>query len=88
MDEVTERGKRAIKADVLAAKHQLNARQRALVLHLLIEAETDIQGFIVLCPGVPRRTLQRDLQRAVAKRVLLATGATNRKRYRLNPKQL
>lgn len=67
MDEVTERGKRAIKADVLAANHHLNARQRALVFHLLAEAEIDLRGLVGLCPGVPRRTLQRDLQQAVAR---------------------
>jgi hypothetical protein len=33
---------------------------------------------------IPRRTLQRELQQAVAKRVLLASGATHWKRYRLD----
>jgi len=88
MDEVSERGKRAIKADVLAARHGLNARQKALVHRLLEQPEIDLQGFLAACPGVPRRTLQRDLQQAAAKRVLLASGATHRKHYRLNPKAL
>jgi Fic family protein len=88
MDEISERGKRAIQADVLAAKHRLNLRQKALVLRLLEEPEIDLQGFSAICPDVPRRTLQRDLQQAVVKRVVLAVGATHRQRYRLNKKVL
>ena len=84
MDEVTERGKRVIKADIMAAKHGLNARQKALVIYLMEQPEANLQAFQVISRGVPRRTLQRDLQQAVAKGVLLASGATHRKRYKLN----
>jgi Fic family protein len=84
MDEVTERGQRVIKADVLAARHRLNTRQKALVLHLMEQPEADLQAFQAICPDVPRRTLQRDLQQAVTKKVLLASGATHQKRYRLS----
>jgi len=86
MDEVTERGKRAIKVDVLAARHGLNTRQKALVLRLMEQPEADLQAFQDLFPGTPRRTLQRDLQQAVAKRVLKGIGATHQRRYLLNPK--
>jgi Fic family protein len=88
MDEVTERGKKAIKADVLAIKIGLNPRQKALVLRLMEQPEADLQAFQDLFPGIPRRTLQRDLQGAVAKRVLKAVGATHQRRYSLNPKLL
>ena len=84
MDEVTERGRWAIKADVIAVKYGLNARQKALGLYLMEYPEADLQAFQAISPNVPRRTLQRDLQQAVAKGVLLASGATHRKRYRLN----
>jgi Fic family protein len=83
MDEVTERGKRVIKADVMVAKCGLNARQKALLIYLMEQLEADLQAFQAISPDVPRRTLQRDLQQAVAKGVLLASGATHRKRYRL-----
>jgi Fic family protein len=86
MDEVTERGKRAIAADVLATKHALNVRQKALVLRLMEQPEMDLQAFQTLFPNTPRRTLQRDLQGAVARRVLKAIGATHQRRYSLNPK--
>src|SRR5262249_54636069 len=37
MDEVTERGKRVIKADAMASNHRLNARQKALVIYLMTQ---------------------------------------------------
>jgi Fic family protein len=88
MDEVKERGERVIKADVISMKNRLNARQRALVIYLLEQPEADLQALQGVSPKVPRRTLQRDLQQAVAKGVLLATGATHQKRYRLSNKAL
>lgn len=84
MDELTERGKRVIKAAIMVAKYGLNARQKALVLCLMEQPEADLQTFQAISPDVPRRTLQRDLQQAVARGVLLASGATHRKRYRLS----
>jgi cell filamentation protein, protein adenylyltransferase len=84
MDELTERGKRVIRTDIMVAKYGLNARQKALVIYLIEQPEADLQSFQAISPDVPRRTLQRDLQQAVSKGVLLASGATHRKRYRLN----
>jgi Fic family protein len=88
MDEVRERGQRVIKADVITLKKRLNPRQRALVIYLMEQPEADLQALHAISPDVPRRTLQRDLQRAVAKGVLLASGATHQKRYRLNEEDL
>jgi Fic family protein len=88
MDEVRERGQRVIKADVLAMKHHLNARQRALVIYLMEQPEADLQSLQATFSNVPRRTLQRDLQQAVVKGVLLAVGATHQKRYMLSEKVL
>jgi Fic family protein len=84
MDELTERGKRVIRADIVVAKYGLNARQKALVIYLMEQPEADLQSFQAISPDVPRRTLQRDLQQAVGKGVLLASGATHQKRYRLH----
>lgn len=88
MDEVKERGERVIKADVITLKNRLNPRQRALVIYLMEQPEADLQAMHAISPEVPRRTLQRDLQQAVAKGVLLAFGATHQKRYRLNEEAL
>src|SRR5262245_9920188 len=35
VDELTERGKRVIRADIMVAKYSLNARQKALVIYLM-----------------------------------------------------
>lgn len=88
MDEVKESGERVIKADVITMKNRLNPRQRDLVIYLMEQLEADLQALQAIVPDVPRRTLQRDLQQAVAKGVLLATGATHQKRYRLNEEAL
>ncbi len=74
MDEVTERGQRVIRRDVIVAQHRLNSRQ-ALALGLLLEANhLTIQDLETACPGVNRRTLQRDLQALVAKGLLQESG--------------
>ena len=39
--------------------------------------EVDLQSLQATFSNVPRRTLQRDLQQAVVKDVLLAAGATH-----------
>jgi Fic family protein len=83
MDEVKERGQRIIKADVLARKHGLNERQSAALRFLLEHVAMTIQDFEALCPKANRRTLQRDLKGLVEKRLVAASGATNRLEYRL-----
>ena len=42
-----------------------------------------IQEFEAMCPGVNRRSLQRDLKEMVDKGLLTVEGATNRLLYRL-----
>ena len=62
MDEVKERGERVIKADVMAAKHRFNARQKSALRFLLEHGKMTIQDYEALCPQAHRRSLQRDLQ--------------------------
>ena len=62
MDEVTERGKRAIRRDVIARQYALTPRQVLAVGYLLEKDALRIEELEVLCPGVNRRTLQRDLR--------------------------
>jgi Fic family protein len=88
MDEVKERGTRAIKIDLLSRKLRLNPRQRVVVFLLLEHEDLDLQALQHALPQTPRRTLQRDLQHLVAKRVVDAAGATHTKRYRLKIKDL
>ena len=83
MDEVKERGERVIKADVLAAKHRLNARQKSALRYLFERGKMTIQDFEALCPQAHRRSLQRDIQGLVKTGLVGASGATNLLEYRL-----
>lgn len=83
--EVKARGEIAIRSDILAKTHRLNARQEAAVLHLLDAAVLDIRTFETLLPGVSRRTLQRDLAILETKGLVEHEGETNKLIYRLVP---
>ena len=81
LEEVKTRGERAIRLDILVREHRLSDRQ-ALALGRVLEAgRLTIQELGALCPGVNRRTLQRDLQALVVKGLLVARGQTNRMEY-------
>jgi Fic family protein len=83
MYEVTERGKRAIRRDVIAREYALNRRQVLAVGHLLEKEELRIEELERLCPGVNRRTLQRDLRNLVQQGVIQSIGAARSVRYYL-----
>lgn len=83
MREVQTRGERVIRGDVLARKHRLSDRQRVALGHALESGGLTIQDYEILCPGVSRRTLQRELKAMVGKGLLAPEGATNRLYYRL-----
>lgn len=81
LDEVKARGERAIRRDVLARQHGLSDRQALALGRVLDEGRLTIQDFATLCPGVNRRTLQRDLRNMVEKGLLATEGQTNRLEY-------
>ena len=83
MREVTLRGERIIRRDVLVRKHDLNPRQAHALDHLLEHGELRIQEFEKLCPEANRRTLQRDLKDLLAAGLLRAKGATHNQVYAL-----
>ncbi|OGO39936.1 MAG: cell filamentation protein Fic [Chloroflexi bacterium RBG_16_57_9] len=83
LEEVKERGKQAIRVDMLARDYRLNERQTAAVRYALQEGELSIQDFQDLFPGLSRRTLQRDLKGLIDRQLLVPEGATNRLVYRL-----
>ena len=88
MDEVIERGKRAIRRDVIAREYALNPRQVLAVGHLLERNELRIEELEVLCSGVNRRTLQRDLRDLVHQGIVKSIGAARAVRYVLQIKGL
>jgi len=62
LDEVKARGERVIRRDLLVRTHGLSDRQALAVDHLLEHERLTIQDYEDICPGVARRTLQRDLK--------------------------
>jgi len=81
MREVTEKGERVIRRDVLVKQHGLNKRQAAAIGCLLEHAEFTIQDFVLLCPEANRRTLQRDLKGLLDAGILTTKGATHQLVY-------
>ena len=86
LEEVKERGRLAIQADLLIQEYKLNHRQAVALRYLLTEGELSIQAYEELLPDVNRRTLQRDLKGMVDKQILVIAGATNQAIYRLSVK--
>lgn len=82
LEEVKERGRLAIQADVLNREYQLNERQAVAIRHLFSEGELTIQQYEELLSDVSRRTLQRDLKGLVDKQIVTMTGAINQAVYR------
>jgi DNA-binding HxlR family transcriptional regulator len=73
---------------VIAREYALNPRQVLAVGHLLERDELRIEELEVLCPGVNRRTLQRDLRDLVQQGVIKRIGAARAVRYILQIKGL
>ena len=80
--EVQEKGASLIRLDVLTKEHKLSARQRVAVELAADTAGFRMEDFEARCPGVHRRSLQRDLRALIGKQLLVAEGATNRLVYR------
>lgn len=83
MREVQERGELVIRRDVMAAKLRLSERQKIALGVALEKGGLTIQDFELVCPGVSRRTLQRELKMMVEQAILRPEGATNRLYYHL-----
>ena len=86
MREVTEKGERVIRRDVLVKKHGLNERQAAALDNILTNGAVTVRDFEAQFPSVNRRTLQRDLKILVDLGVVVIDGATNKLCYRLKDK--
>lgn len=79
--EVTERGKKAMKVDVIAQQHELNERQTRALRFLIDHDQLHIRDLERLCPGVNRRTLQRDLQHLEDRGLVERQGAARQSLY-------
>ena len=83
MEEVKEKGEKAIRCDVSVKKFKLNERQARALSFLLDHGKLTIQDYETLVSNVNRRTLQRDLKGMVDRGLLLTKGATNNQIYML-----
>src|SRR5680860_1190217 len=86
--EVSARGKKAMKADLVARQHELSERQTKALSFLLDHDEMHIRDLEGLCPGVNRRTLQRDLQQMEDMGLVGRKGAARKSLYILKNKGL
>lgn len=78
------RGETAIRCDVLAREHRLNARQAAVLEHVLRAGSLSIADLRELFPAVAKRSLQRDLKALLEKGFVVEEGASTdpTRRYR------
>ncbi len=81
MREVTDRGRNAIRSDLLVRQHELSERQAAALRFLLDHEEMRIRDFAALCPEATKRTLQRDLQKMEDLQIIARRGAARRSVY-------
>lgn len=75
MEEVKARGTVAIRADVVAGAHRLNARLSAILTQILTTGRLTLSEVESLMSGVNRRTLQRDMRKLLDKGLLREIGA-------------
>lgn len=88
MHEMVERGKKAMRADLLVKHHELNERQSKVLGFLLDHDQMHIRDLAALCPGVNRRTLQRDLRKMEEAGLIGQKGAARQSLYALKAKVL
>ncbi len=89
LGEVRQRGERAIQRDILAKEHGLSERQVKALGHVMEHGGLTIQSYETLCPGINRRSLQRDLKGLIDKGLLAESGTSPTdptKRYTLGDK--
>lgn len=85
MREIQSKGSRTIKLDVISMQHKLSNRQKQALEHLLERAdEFTINDYEQSCPGINRRTLQRDLANLIEKGLITQSGIKKAARYKIN----
>jgi Fic family protein len=85
MHEIQIKGSLAIKLDVLTLQCDLSERQKHALEELLERREDfTIQDYELLCPGIHRRSLQRDLADLIRKGIISQKGTKKSAHYQLN----
>jgi len=88
MREVAERGKEAMRTDLLIKQYELNERQSKALGFFLDHDEMHVRDLEALCLDVSRRTLQRDLQKMEELRLIRRKGVARQSAYVLGDKAL
>ncbi|MGZ3632884.1 MAG: Fic family protein [Parachlamydiaceae bacterium] len=84
MREIQLKGSQAIQLDVLTIEHKLSHRQKQALEHFLEKGrEFSINDYELLCPGMNRRSLQRDLSDLVGKGLIRQSGMKKTTRYKI-----
>lgn len=83
MIEVRERSEQVIRRDVLVKQHGLNERQGKALGLLMRKNLVHISEIELLCPGVSRRTLQRDMTGLIELNLVRITGSARQSNYEL-----
>lgn len=77
LQEVKLLGKQAIEQDIIRRQYHLSDRQKLAVEYIVRQGSISIREFEGICPGVTRRTLQRELKEMIDENILTTTGATS-----------
>ena len=83
LEEVVERGTRAIKSDLVARDYGLSQRSAAILYNLSERTSWAIEEIEAQLPGSQRRTLQRDLKRMIKLKLVRSSGHARAVRYSL-----
>ncbi len=81
MIEVRDRGEQVLRRDVLIQQHGLNERQGKALGLLMKKDSVHISELEKLCPGVTRRTLQRDLNVLIDLNLVRLKGSARQSNY-------
>jgi DNA-binding HxlR family transcriptional regulator len=73
---------------MIAQEYRLSPRQAMIIEGLLERLELRVEDLEKLLPRVNRRSLQRDLQGLVRRKIVRPVGAARAVRYRLRVKGL
>ena len=87
--EIYRKGSRAIQLDSLALEYELSERQKQ-ALDSLLERDRvfSIRDYEFACPGIHRRSLQRDLADLIEKGLIIQNGIKKAAHYRVNEESI
>ena len=86
MQEMVERGKGAMRNDLIVKQYELKERQAKVLKFFLENDVMYMRDMEVLCPEVNRRTLQRDLRQMEALGIIRRKGVARKSYYVLENK--